>query len=461
MKIGKLKKDGRFESRTDKTLGIQTFGEKNDYPQQVMEIVGASVTGSSSVDVFSKFISGQGFNDPAFFNLEVNSRGETNDVLLQLAASDFAMFNGFALHVNYNANGRITQISHAPFETVRLGVLNDKGVCETVAIHWDWGRRMTHLRKWSKEDIVLIDLFNPDVRVIEAQAKKAGGWGLYKGQVLYFSGNRANNYPLPKYDAALTDMSAEEGIANISYRNAREGFLLSGMFIDILDWQNPENQKQIEENEKALHDFQGDEKTGSIAYSCVNSKDDIPTFIPFGGKNYDKEYTVTREKVKNDIGRSFNQPPILRAEDVGGNFGADAIRHAYNYYNSVTEVERLQVERVFARLFKYWHGAQFNDFSIVPLSYKTSTPGVSEIPSEISGVLTANEKRALIGFDKLKNPDDSKPILATKIGVGGVQAVCDIIADPNMPDEQKRGALKLLFGLSDEDVDSVIPKSNG
>jgi hypothetical protein len=89
---------------------------------------------------------------------------------------------------------------------------------------------------------------------------------------------------------------------------------------------------------------------------------------------------VTREKVKNDIERSFNQPPILRAEDVGGNFGADALRNAYDYYNSVTEVERLQVERV------------------------------------LFGVLTVNGKRALMGFDKLDDSNDSKSILAEKNG---------------------------------------------
>ena len=458
MKIGKLKREKRFESRADKQFGIQTFGERNDYPQVVMELTCASVTGSSCADIFSKFISGQGFNDPAFFKLEINRRGETNDEVLNLVARDFAMCNGFALHLNYNANGRITQISHVPFETVRLGGLNAEGVCETVAIHWDWGRRMQNIRRWKREDIAVFDLFNPDIRVVEAQVEKAGGWRLYKGQVLYYSGAGANCYPLPKYDAALTDMSTESGIANISYRNAREGFLLSGMFVDIIDWTLPENQKEIAENEKAIEEFQGDEKTGSIAYTCVKSREDIPAFITFNSKNFDKEYSVTREKVKSDIGRAFNQPPILRAEDTGSNFGADAIRHAYNYYNSVTEVERLQVERVFERIFKYWSGAQFHDFSIVPLSYKTSTPSVQEIPSEISGTLTTNEKRALIGFDKLADPDESKPILATKIGVGGVQSIVSIVSDPNITDDQKRGMMKLLFGLSDEDVYEIIPK---
>jgi hypothetical protein len=457
MKIGKLKKDNRYETRNDRTLGIQTFGEKNDYPQQVTEIVGASGTGMSCIDVFSKFISGQGFNDPAFFNQVINRQGQTNDALLNLIAHDFAMFNGFAIHINYNANYKITQLQFVPFETVRLRALDEAGNYNAVSLHWDWGRRMTQLKKWSKDDIVVIDIFNPEPKTIDEQVSKAGGWNTYKGQVYYYSGSRANNYPLPKFDAVLTDMSTEEGIANISYRNARHNFLMSGMLVDILE--KDESEEQANETEKNLLEFQGDTEAGNLIYSSVKSKEDIPHFIKFSGQNYDKEYTVTREKVKNDIGRSFNQPPILRAEDVGSNFGADALRNAYDYYNSVAEVERLQIERVFAQLFKHWSGAQFNDLSILPLEYISSKKEISNIPAEVLSTLTANEKRALLGYDELQDSDNNQSILAEKLGVGGTQSLISIVSDPEMTGEQKRALLKLLFSFSDEETISIIPET--
>ena len=416
MRIGKLKKDKRYDSRNDKALGIQTFGEKNDYPQQVMEIVGASGTGSSCVDVFSKFISGQGFNDTNFFNLIINKQRQTNDTLLNLISHDFAMFNGFAIHINYNANYKITQLQHIPFETARLGSLNDSGTYDTVALHWDWGRRMTTLRRWSKEDIKIIDLFNPDPQVIKAQVIESGSWSEYKGQVYYYSGNIANNYPLPKFDASLTDMSTEEGIANISYRNARHGFLLEGMLVDINN--DDQSKEQENETEKSFLEAQGDEEAKKIMYVAVNSKEEIPQFVKFSGNNYDKEYTVTREKVKDDIGRSFNQPPILRAEDVGSNFGADALRNAYDYYNSVTEVERLQIERVFAHLFKYWNGVLFDDFSIVPLSY--------------------GQKVAL--FDRF--------------GKDGIEKIEQIL-NSSIDNELKKKRLKVMFDLTDAEMEDL------
>jgi hypothetical protein len=458
MNIGKLKKEERFETRIDKSLGIQTFGKKNDYPQQVMEIVGASGTGSSCVDVFSKFIAGRGFGDLNFYNLTVNNQGLTNDALLGLMAYDFAMFNGFALHLNYNANYKVTQVSHVPFETVRLGALKENGTYDTVVLHWDWGRRMTQLKKWSKEDIIEIDLFDPSPESINAQVEKSGGWAAYKGQVFYYSGNRANNYPLPKFDAVLTDMSTEEGIANIAYRNVRHNFLPSCMLVSIMD--KDESKEQREQTEKEILEYQGDEAACKMITADVSSKEEMPQVVDFSSKNYDKEYTVTRDKVKNDIGRAFNQPPILRAEDVGANFGSDAIRKAYDYYNSVTEVERLQAERAFSCIFKHWHDGQFTDFSIMPLYYKISTPNAKDITQEILDTLSTNEKRALIGFDELQDDGSNKSLLAEKIGVDGAQVMVQIVADPDMSAEQKKGMLKLLFSLTDEDVESVIPSQS-
>jgi hypothetical protein len=275
---------------------------------------------------------------------------------------------------------------------------------------------MMQLRKWSKDDIVTIDLFNPNPEVIQAQVTASGGWSNYKGQIYYYSGNLANNYPLPKYDALLTDMSTEEGISNISYRNARHNFLSSGMLVDILT--KSESDDQENETEKSLLDFQGDEEAAKIMYVSVGTKEEIPQFVKFSGQNYDKEYTVTRDKVKNDIGRSFNQPPILRAEDVGSNFGADAIRNAYDYYNSVTEVERLQVSRVFAHIFKYWNGVPFDDFSISPLSY--------------------GQKVAL--FDRFG-----------KDGIEKINEILNLGIDPAL----KRNRLKIMFDLSDSELEDL------
>lgn len=417
MKIGALKKEKPYESKADDSLKIQTFGEGNRFPQEVLWITQGSGTGSSCIDVYSNFIAGQGFRDKAFFGLTINRKNETSDSLLFNVATDYATFNGFCLHVNYNANFKVCEINWVPFENARIGAVTASGSFDKVALHWDWAKQFTKLKKWSKDDIHILDVFNPDPVVIQSQVAVAGGWDNYKGQVYYFAGGRAGKYPLPKYFATLTDMSTEQGISNLSYRNARNNFFPGGMLIDIIN--TNESTDQEKENEADIIAFQGDEEACKIMYTSVKSKDEIPTFIPFESKNLDKEFTVTDEATRSRIGRAFNQPPILRAEDVGSNFGADSLLNAYNYYNSVTCKNRIAIERVFTEIFKHWGAFEYSDFSIEPLSYAKG---------------------------------DS---LLAKIGEKGVELVMKIL-EMQLPVENKKALLMLSVEITSEEVDSIL-----
>lgn len=459
MKAKVLKRSNRVDLSNDKSLGIQNYGEGNDYPQTVIEIVDASGTGTSCVDVYSKFIFGKGFSDEDFYKKIVNKKGQTNDYILDQLASDLARFGGFAFHINYNANYKFTQIQHIPLEDVRFEKMDDSGNFNRVAIHPDWGRRFTQLRKFRKEDIEFIDLYNPNPEIIKAQVDLAGGWNFYKGQVYYYSNRGDKTYPLPIYDSRLTDMNTEEGISNISNRNARNNFLIAGALVDINN--SDESEEQFLDTEQALKSYQGDEKSCKFMYLQVKSKEEIPVVLDFSPKNYDKEFTVTQESVINNIGRVFNQPPILRAENVGAGFGSDLMINAYNYYNSVTSRERLRLERAFNEIFQNWHDTEIKIdkyISIDPLDYTPKSKELNSIPTDILNTLTINEKRMLINYDALQDDDSNKSLLAEKIGVGGVQAMVSIASDANMSKEQKRGMLKLLFALSDDEVKSVIPE---
>ena len=65
--------------------------------------------------------------------------------------------------------------------------LDEEGNFTKIALHPDWGRRNLLSRRWRREDIDFIDLYNPDPEVIEQQVTAAGGWENYKGQIFYYS----------------------------------------------------------------------------------------------------------------------------------------------------------------------------------------------------------------------------------------------------------------------------------
>ena len=375
MRVSALKKDSPLYVSNDKYIyGVQTYGINNSFPQDVKLIVANSVTGGECVDIYGRFISGQGFLNEATAKLQINKRQTMNE-LLKECSKDVAMFGGIGLHFNYNANYKITSINIIPFEHIRFKALDDNNKFDKVCIHWDWARQFRALRQWKKEDIVEIDLFNPDPVVIQEQVDNAGGWQNYKGQVYYFSNNGYKTYPMPIYQAALTDMNTEEGLMVIDNRNARNRFMIGGAFIEINNENNnTESDEEFEsketDTEKVLFDMQGDEESCKIIYMQVPNAESVPKFIPFESKNYAEDYDITNKNVSDRIGRSFMQPPILRAENVGANFGADLMMNAYKYYNNITTEERMTISRIFTEIFKYWKDENIvNDFSINPLAW--------------------------------------------------------------------------------------------
>lgn len=419
MRVTVLKKDNRYDTKNDVYLGIQSYGEYNDYPQQVQEVINASGTGKTCVGVYSKFVFGKGFRDSRLYDLKLNHLGHTSDTILELITKDLAAFGGFALHFNWNRNFSILEIQYIPIETLRFEKMASDGSFNRVAYHPDWGKRHQRLRRWDKKDIVWYDLFNPDPEVIALQVELAGGWDKYNGQIYYYSNEGDRTYPLPICDPVLTDMNTEEGISNVSNRNVRNNFMPSGMLVDFTNMDETEEQENSTEED--LLEYQGDENAGKLMYVQCKSKDEMPQFVPFVNNNFASAFTATEKSVETKIGKAFNQPPILRAETVSANFGADVMKQAYNYYNSVTENERLLLERVFTEIFSYWNKQLGVDFRINPLSY------------------------------------ESQMTFAERIGEVGVTQLINIMTNISLNTNQKRQCIRTLFSPTPEELDGLIP----
>lgn len=421
MKAANIKTQRQFSTADWKQYGIIAYGEYNDFPQSIHEIITASITGNSCLDRYNDFVYGMGFVEKGVGSIVVNSKGQTLSKLLRFITRDFTEYYGMAIHVNYSMSYKIRSLSFIPFENVRLCLPNDDDVIEKVAIHSDWGKRNTG-KAWRKSDIEEIHIFNPDPAIIEKQVAEAGSWDSYKGQVLYFSGVQEGelSYPIPKYIAAITDMRTEEGLANVTGRNVCSNFLSAGILVDILE--QDQTQEQVNEKQRELLQFQGDENTGNLWYMTAKNKEEVPVFVPFSGENYDKAFTATQAQLPDNIGQAFKQPPILRAKDVGANFGADLMTNAYKFYNSVTVRERIQLQEVLEMLFSYWFvSLESADFTIQPLTYSAGAT------------------------------------IADRVGSDNATKIVDIITNDNLTLVQKRNTLLYVYGLTEDEVLKLIP----
>lgn len=81
MRIARLKTESREERYNHRLYGIQGWGERNDFPQRVAEIVEGSVTGNACVETYGKFISGRGFAEESFYTTTINETGDRKSVV--------------------------------------------------------------------------------------------------------------------------------------------------------------------------------------------------------------------------------------------------------------------------------------------------------------------------------------------------------------------------------------------
>ena len=385
MQVKELKKKSspRFDMGYIQTLGIQRYGVDNLYPQVLRDIIAASSTGSECVERFANFIEGNGFREELFSEYVVNRRGDTADDIHALVCKDVADYDGMALHVNYNVQGDIVELHHVPFENCRLLEEDANGYMAKIAIHPDWTGKKTRKGKAiqvKKENIDYIDVFNPRKEVVLAQIEAAGGIEYYKGQVLWISGAGRNVYPVSRADRVITEMSTDEGLANVKYRNVRCNFLPSGMVItkkgssvQFDDEGNPVKPGKDEDEgfSDTIKQLQGDVNAGKLLEVTLNSEEDAPQFVRMNSNNYDKEFSVTDASVVERIYSAFGQEPwyCIRVGKVG--FSGDILEDAFEYYNSIVNKQQRMIERAFQKIFEHWYEVAnpSNDFSVQPLKY--------------------------------------------------------------------------------------------
>ena len=379
MNITKIKKaPQRIDVGYLSTLGIKAYGRNNLYPQQAKAILDSSSTGAQCADRYARFIEGEGFANALIYGLEVNHYGETTDDILSEVASDLAIYGGFALHVNYDLNLRISELQYVPFENCRLQEDDDSGYIAHIVTHPDWQGKTSRngkIVRVSKDTITAFDRFNPDPTIVRAQIAACGGIEYYKGQILWVSTAGRDRYPLPKYDRVLTDLSTDEGLSNIKFRNARCNFLSSAFVISKTSQalNDEDAQRQAIEARgfaEDLEQFQGDETSNVLISLTIANDEEKPEIVEFPTKNFDKDFEVTDRSVVERIYSAFEQEPFLCIRNGKLGFSGTTIHDCYAYYSSLVSKEQRMISRAFEKVFDLWHEPLANtDCTIQPLTY--------------------------------------------------------------------------------------------
>lgn len=355
MNIKETKKaDTRVDTRYMSSLNIKGYGERNLYPQELRAIVFSSPNARGCYERRANYIEGDGIMSQALSEAVCNRRGEKLDDIHALCAADLALYEGVALHFNYTIEGKISSVTHIPFENCRLEETNEDGVVRHIVVHPDWTGKLSRngsAIKVNDDTVVRYNVFNPDPIIVQREIEAAGGIANYHGQVLYKTTEGVNTYCTPRIDASLTDISSDEGISNVNYRNVRYNFLTGGILWVKRSAGNEANEEALTQ---AIEALQGDTHACKIAVCFGETDEDKPELIPFAGDNQDGKYANTTETVVSNIYAAFNQELFYRLRTGSIGFSgelAEAVR--LEYCEQVTKEQRF-LSRIYKRVLDHW-----------------------------------------------------------------------------------------------------------
>ncbi len=378
----------RILVRPNQTFGILNYDLDNAYPQRMLELVAASPTAKDCWNKRAKFIAGNGFEEPGLGKQVINQKGLTLAKLLKAVATDKALFTGFGIHVNYNANFKIASVNYVKFEDIRMGDTDCPDTAGKYALYSDWGRKTW--KNIMRSKITFLDKYNPDEQAIKEQVLAAGGWDNYKGQLYYFN-PEVDDYPLIEADSVWEDFETEAGIKIFNNREVTTGFLPSTMLFmqsrrEEADNSRPDNDELPYSNmpsqlEKDLGSFQGAKSAQKIIVIEYEDETSKPEFQSYSIQNNDKLFVTTEKSVEARIIKGFSIPKeLINSEGTSGLSNGGEKKEAIREFNDNTAPDRLELSETFAEIFSHYY------LDINPADNWNILPVPANVADDITGI---------------------------------------------------------------------------
>lgn len=296
------------------------FGEDNKFPDHILYLFDKSSVHAAIINNKVKYIIGNGIDttqSPAVPNkislTKINRYGESINKVLEKSSKDIELFGGFYWQIVYDALGRIKEIIHTPFQTIRKG--KDKG--------W-W-----HCKKWGdyklSRDPKFIDDYDP-----EAENKTVQLFA-YKE---YRPGDQ--EYPLPGYFAALNDVETDAEISIYNLSVMKNGQFTGKLITFFGGKVTDEAKKEIEKNWK--NKFNGSGNAGTTMLSFQNGTDKEPNVQDLSSTDLDKLFDQLRKSTEGKIlaGHEVTTPVLFGIKDSGTSLSGDGttLEMGYNIFRT-------------------------------------------------------------------------------------------------------------------------------
>jgi hypothetical protein len=365
--------------------GFIRWGNDNDYPQQVAEMVNFSTTHQAIIKSKAILTAGTGFVGlPEVDEFNKDTTESLNDVLRKVAA-DQVTFKGFALQIIWTAgqvNGafRISEIHHLDFSKIRLGVPNENGIIESVFVSADWTARRASQKQ--------IPIYNPENAATE------------KLQILYVTEYTPglNFYPSPDYSAAINYINLDYEVSKYHINYVCNG-MTPGVAVMVPEMPNEEERRKLKRD--LQNRYTGTDNAGRIMVFFAEDADNMVKVqdIASGGSAdiYNALNDITTQKIIT--GHRLTSPVLAGLSGGVGNLGSNgseiATAHEIFLKSVIEPSYQMPIIEAFEMLFLQ-NGVD------VELSIENKQP-VQNIFSEslLADIATTDELREMAGLPPL------------------------------------------------------------
>lgn len=119
-----------------------TYGKRNDYPTQLLQLYHNSIIHHSCVDFIANAICGEGIDyiqsKLDTVDYQMPNYNDTWENFIYKLALDYVLFGAFSFQIIKNKDNRTYSYYHQPFSTVRFGKKNENGEIKKAYICKDW-----------------------------------------------------------------------------------------------------------------------------------------------------------------------------------------------------------------------------------------------------------------------------------------------------------------------------------
>lgn len=320
------------------------FGENNDFPDTLLYLFNKSAKHNAIINGKIGYIIGNGLTfeseqAKAWAN-NVNRYGETLQDLANKLIADCELFGGFYLEEVYDVMGRLVEIYHHEFNTVRVS--EDY---QNFYIKNDWSS------------------YKEETLIIPATGTKNTGRSMRMFKE-YRSGSK--QYPIPNYIGALNYLETDVEISKFHLSSIKNGLFPSWAVTFNNGVPDEEGKGLIEQGIRKK--FSGSENAGAFWLIFNDDPAKAPIFQDLSNTNLDKHFDILSKRVQDEIfiGHGVTNGMLFGVKTEGQLGAANELKTSYEIFqNTYINKKQRQTERYLNSIIAAT-GIQGENISITP-----------------------------------------------------------------------------------------------